>query len=239
MPRSRSCRWIATRPPPVPPAARGSVRDESVQPQHRLSARCAERVPALSGPHEQVEVVLVGVRVVEVAGRAVRRAVRVSAREPLEHEWPLAPAGQRPRGRQAHHASADHDDGHAFVHLSIFAGRRPRGSPATIGAPDRRVVTGEQLGSGSDELGGAGCRSFGIRLHLGRDRGRTPGRQPERDDHSDEEHRRADEDRGPGRIHIEVGRSSPPAPTKIAVITAVPRARPISRMVELTPDAFA
>ena len=114
----------------APERGAGAVRDQPVQAQQRLAVRGAERVPALARPGEQVEVVLVGVGVVEVAGRAVRCAAGVSAREPLEDEGPLAAPGERPRGRQPHHSAADHHEGHAFAHpidlrrRSVFRVRR-------------------------------------------------------------------------------------------------------------------
>ena len=169
MPRSRSCSWIAIRPPPVPPsAAPDAVRDEPVQAQQRLAVRGAERVPALARPGEQVEVVLVGVGVVEVAGRAVRCAAGVSARRTSRGRRALAAPGERPRGRQPHHSAADHHDGHAFAHPSIFA------VVVRAREPPRRPL-------GAHELRGVGCRR-GIRLDLGRDRGRPARGQPQRGD---------------------------------------------------------
>ena len=54
------------------------------------------------------------------------------------------------------------------------------------------------------------------------------------------QHGRADEHRGAGRVDVQVGAAARrPRSTKIAVMTAVPRAMPISRTVELTPDALA
>ena len=98
MPRSRSCSWIAISPAPVPPsAAPAAVRDQAVQSQQRLAARRAERVPALAGQRQQIEVVLVGIGVVEVAGRPVRGAARVAAGEPARAREGARRAGSAPR----------------------------------------------------------------------------------------------------------------------------------------------
>ncbi len=87
-----------------------AVRDESVQPQKRLAVDVSERIPAGTGAHEQVEVVLLAVGVVEVAGRAVRCAFVVSAGESLQHHGAKASAHQLPGRGQAHDARAhDHD----------------------------------------------------------------------------------------------------------------------------------
>ena len=99
------------------------MRDETVQTQQRLAVGRSERIPALTGEREEVEVVLVGVGVVEVAGRAVRGPTGMAATESLEHKRALTAPGERPRGGQPHHAAPDDDDAGPFAHASIFAGR--------------------------------------------------------------------------------------------------------------------
>ena len=131
MPRSRSCSWIAIRPPPVPPSAApepcetSPCRRSSGSPSGR-----AERVPALARAGEQVEVVLVGVGVVEVAGRPVRRAAGVAAGEPLEHD------GRSPRRVSAHAV-----DSPMTPPPTTTTGTRsliPRSSQATVSRVRRR-----------------------------------------------------------------------------------------------------
>ena len=94
------------------PQVEVAVRDESVQAQQRLAVDLSERIPACSGAHEKVEVVLLVIGVVEVAGRSVRRALPVSTGEALEHHGAQSAPGQLPCGRESHHAAADHGDLH-------------------------------------------------------------------------------------------------------------------------------
>ncbi len=101
----------------------GPVRDEAVQAQDRLALYGAKRIPALAGAGEQIEIVLLRIGVVEVAGLAVRGALRVPACEPLEHDRALAAPGQRPARRQPHRSAAHHDDPHV-AHPSILVPSR-------------------------------------------------------------------------------------------------------------------
>ena len=98
-------------------AERGTrpVRHEAVPAQQRLTVDIAERIPALAGESEQIEVVRLGVRVVVVAGLAVRCALVVAAGEALEHDRALAAPAQLPCRREAHDAAAD--DNNFIAHL--------------------------------------------------------------------------------------------------------------------------
>lgn len=92
-----------------------------MQPQQGFALDGAQGIPSLAGAREEVEVVRVGVRVVEVASLTVRGAAGVPAREALQHDRPLAAARELPRGRESHRPTADHHDA-PVDHASIVRG---------------------------------------------------------------------------------------------------------------------
>ncbi len=100
-----------------------SVRRESVQPEQFGARLRLERAPQRHRLAEEVEVLVLGVGVVEVARRSVRGAAGVVRLEALEEAHARAARGELPGRGETHRPAADHEVLGALAHSRAISWR--------------------------------------------------------------------------------------------------------------------